>query len=920
MTAKRLFIIDAMAMAFRNFHAFSMRGGLTTSQGQPVAAVFGSMIYMLKLLREQRPDYIVVATDSRQPTFRHALYPAYKANRTAMPEDLAAQLDDFFKLFEALGIPVLREAGMEADDLIGSIVKRFASESLHCYIVSGDKDFMQLVNDHVFLFTPKKGDESAIIDASGVWSKFGCRPEQVIDILALIGDSSDNVPGVAGIGEKGAAQLIQEFGSVSGIYERLHEVRNTRQRQALEQSREMADLSRQLVTIHCEATIDKTLDDMICVSESMLKKPELLEFAKRLEFRSIVRSLEAKPLQSELFAPAPSAIEPQIPAAPTQVAGQYRVIQTAEELQELVATLQRQSAFVIDTETTGLDIVNDLPIGLSFCWQSGEAVYVPLIAEHQAPLPTAEILAHLKPILTHEGILKIGHNVKFDWQMLMQVGIEMAGPFFDTMIASYVLTPNERHHSLDHCCLKYFQYQKIPTSALIGKDASISMRDVPLDQLSAYAGEDADFTWRLYETLAPQLKERHLEQLFNDIEMPLLTILAKMERTGVFVQKDALHDLLGELTKLEEQFTQRIYALAGEEFNINSPKQLGNILYEKLKIHESLGVKVKKNKSGFSTDVSVLEQLVDHPLAQEILEYRSVMKLKNTYVETLPQMINERTGRLHTSFHQTGTATGRLSSSEPNLQNIPIRTPLGRKIRAAFASASPDTVLLAADYSQIELRVLAHLADDSNLKAAFEQGQDIHRATAAKIFDVPESEVTDDQRSQAKAINFGIIYGMGAHRLARETGVRMSEAKAFIDRYFATYPGIQEFIKARIQEAEAEGGVKTLGGRHRPLPDIRSPNHMLRKAAQNMAINTPIQGTAADLMKVAMIKLQNELEKQQLNAKLILQVHDELIIECPKDEIEQVSQIVKRSMEEAMALHVPLRVEVGIGSNWLEAH
>lgn len=931
MAAKRLFIIDSMAMAFRNFHAFGTRGGLNTSDGLPTGAVFGSLTFLMKLLREERPDYLIAATDSREPTFRHKLYDKYKANRSEMPEDLVKQLPYMRQLFAALNIPLLAEPGLEADDLIGSLVSQLSTPDLHCYIVSGDKDFMQLVNDQVFLYSPKKAEEAKIIDHTGVREKFGCDPHQVIDILALIGDSSDNVPGVAGIGEKGAAQLIQKFGSLDAIYERLAEITNQRQRNGLEQNRDMAYLSRQLVTIKTDATIPVTLDEMICRPEETLRSPLLLELGQTLEFKGIIRMFEtpaAEPAE-ELVLGIPLASEKAAPPVAQDLPSYatlgdtftYRLVNRADTLKDLLATLENAAAFAFDTETTGLDVVGDEPIGISFSVREKEAFYLPLIEPHLEGLRAEAVIEAIKPILCKPDTVKIGHNIKFDWQMLRNIGITVEGPFFDTMIAAHAVNTSERQQNMDACCLRYFKYTKIKTGTFKDADGLISMASAPLDQLTIYACEDADFTFRLYEHLSKELLASDLMEVFANVEMPLVPILARMEQEGVFVDSDILGGLSGELSGHEDRLSAQIYEIAGEEFNINSPKQLQSILFERLKIHETAGVKVKKTKSGFSTDVSVLEQLSEHhPLPATILDFRSVTKLKSTYVDALPQLINPKTTRVHTSFHQTGTATGRLSSSEPNLQNIPIRSEMGRKIRAAFRAQKNDHVLISADYSQIELRILAHLANDTNLTEAFQRGEDIHRSTAARIFGVTPEDVTADQRSAAKAINFGIIYGMGPQRLARETGVKMSEAKEFIERYFASYPGIKTYIQNCIQEAETHTFTRTIMGRRRHLPEILSKDRMTLKNAQNIAINSPVQGSAADLMKLAMVATQKNLEARGLSAKLLLQVHDELLVECPREEAAEVRILLKETMENAMQLRVPLLAEVGEGLNWLEAH
>jgi DNA polymerase-1 len=908
MSKQRLFIVDAMAMAFRSYHAIRP---LTSSRGVPVHAVYGSLMFLWSLIEREKPDFLAFATDSREETFRHKLYPEYKANRTDMPEDLAEQLPYLFRLFAALQAPLLKEAGLEADDLIGSLVKQYASPGLHCYIVSGDKDFMQLVNGDITLYRPKKGGEVEQINSPEVFEKFGCKPEQVIDVLALIGDSSDNVPGVPGIGDKGAAKLIQQFHSLDGIYASLEHITNQRQRNGLEQNKDLAYLSKQLVTIHTEAQLHFTLDDLRCNPETALANPMLLELLEELEFKSYADRTRTK----IKTLPSPSA-EAQRAANPQHA---YRCVLEAQELQELRGKTLQAKTFSFDTETTGLDRMSDIPIGFSFAFGPGDAYYVPIHETHRK-LPLEDILRVVTEILKLPHGIKVGHNVKFDLQMLTNLDIEAHAPFADTMLMSYLLDASERSHSLDECCLRFLQYRKIPTEQLL--DAHGSMLGTSLEQISEYACEDADYTLRLYEHLLPKLREAELLPVFYDIEMPLVPILARMERRGIFLDTPILSEISNHLSQRGKELELLIYKAAGEEFNINSTKQLQVILFEKLKIHEQLGLKrLKKTKTGYSTDVSVLEQMEEHPLPKALLEYRMVSKLKNTYVDALPQLVHERTGRIHTHFHQTGTATGRLSSSDPNLQNIPIRSELGREIRKAFRTDLSDGVIISADYSQIELRVLAALAQDANLKEAFYQGQDIHTSTAAKVFGVATEQVTKEQRAQAKAINFGIIYGMGPQRLARETGVTMKEAKEFIDRYFATYPKIRQYIEHSIQFARDHEYTRTITGRRRPLKEINASQDGAALAnAQNMAVNSPVQGSAADLIKLAMKKVQKKLDESGSGAKMLLQVHDELVFECPAREVHEVMNLIRTEMESAFDLGVPLKVDVSYGNNWLEAH
>lgn len=937
---QRLFVVDAMAMAFRAFYAFGMGRPLTTTKGTPVAAVFGSAIFMNKLLTEQRPDFLVVACDSKEPTFRHDLYPAYKANRREMPPELLAQLPHFFRLLEAYGAPVLRVPGLEADDLIGTIARRFANPDLHVFIVSGDKDFCQLVNDHTFIYTPKKGDEALIIDRAGVEAKFGVTPEQVIDCLAIIGDASDNIPGVLGIGEKGAAKLIKDFGSLKGVYDGLEQITNKKQRSALEAAREMAFLSQELVTIRTDCELAYSLEHLACVPEKAVANAALLQVCQDLEFKTLANKIAAALGISEgaasgaalatsegrLPSPTPPKVEaPEVLRAPPEVPG-YRLANTKAALAEVVQALALAEDIAFDTETTGLDLVSDRPIGISLAVKSGEAWYVPLASRHlKDDLTPHAVITALRPALTERGKTLVAHNAKFDIQMLANVGLELKGPFVDTMICDWLLDAGGRQHGLDACCLRYFNYEKIKTTTLIGEKGQFPMLEADLPELTRYACEDADFTLRLYKRLVPEVEAAGLSSVLSEIEMPLVPILAKMEHTGVHLDRGELAHLASMLEETETRLEREIRSLAGieegEAFNVNSPKQLSDVIFTKLRIHDQLGVRhLKKTRTGYSTDESVLQRLSEHPLPRALLEYRMVAKLKGTYVDALPAMLHKDTGRLHTSFHQTGTATGRLSSSEPNLQNIPVRSELGREIRKAFRPKEPDWVILSADYSQIELRLLAHLAEEKGLAKAFAAKEDIHRSTAAAVFGVRPEDVDPLMRSKAKAINFGIIYGMGARRLAAATGTQIREAQAFIERYFASFPGIGRFIDETVKEAKASGMTRTITGRRRHVLGLAESNQRTVAQAENIAVNTRIQGSAADLIKLAMIKVDERLKREAVKARLLLQVHDELVFECHRDDAERLGQLVRPAMEEAMHLSVPLEVQVGIGTNWLEAH
>ncbi len=933
----RLFVVDAMALAFRSYHAFAARP-LSTSSGIPTSAIYGSAIFLMKLIEEEKPDYLVIATDSKEPTFRHQMYPLYKANRSEMPEDLARQLPYLFRLFETLGCKLLKRPGMEADDLIGSLVKQYAGPDLTCYIVSGDKDFMQLINHNIFLYSPKKAAPAQIVDIAGVQEKFSCGPEHVVDALAMIGDTADNVPGVHGIGDKGAAKLIAAYGSLEGIYDNLDAITNDKQRESLRSSKDAAFLSRELLRIKIDLELDHLLEDMKFDPKTAMANPKLQHFFDEMEFRNLAQRVraEVKDLQRQSRPPAtttaiPGAMPEEVPlpaANPSLNRDGYILANTPDKLNAALKVLSNSKTVSFDTETTGLNIVNDRPIGLSASTSAGQGWYIPLINKHlEGGLTERDVLAGVKLWLEQPAKfgqpnqIKVAHNLKFDLQMLRNAGIEVVGPFVDTMLCSWLLDSIGREHGLDACAMRHLGILKTPTSDLIGLRGEIPMSEAPLDKLSEYAIEDAEVTFRLYEHFMPEIRKARLEKVLHDIEMPLVPILAAMEREGIFIDAAELSKISDYLAIEIARLEKKIHELAGEEFNINSTKQLQTILFEKLKVQEQLGIKrLKKTKSGFSTDVSVLEALSAHPLPEAMLAYRSVAKLKNTYVDALPQLINPNTNRIHTSFHQTGTATGRLSSSDPNLQNIPIRTAQGREIRRAFRAGIDNWVLISADYSQVELRILAHIADEAALAEAFRNGMDIHNATASRIFGVSPDAVDQTLRSRAKAINFGIIYGMGPQRLARETGVSMAEAKEFIEKYFAGYPRIKDYIAGAVAKAKATGYTETITGRRRPMPDLHSTDRLAQVNAENIAVNSPIQGSAADLIKMAMIHVERDLRAAGLSTKLLLQVHDELVFESPREEAPKAAEIIRHAMEHAMELNVPLKVEVGTGGNWLEAH
>lgn len=918
MTKKRMFLIDAMAMAFRNFHAFGARP-LTTPEGVPISAVFGSAVYLLKLIQEEKPDYLVVLSDSKEKTFRHDLFPEYKANRTEMPEDLAVQLPYFRSLFEHLLVPYLAMPGFEADDLIGTMASKYSSSALEIYIVSGDKDFMQLVTDNVFLYSPKKGGESEIVGMAGVFEKFGVKPEQVIDALAIIGDTADNLPGISGIGPKGAAKLLEKFSSLDDIYANIGDLPANRQREALVAGKDRAYLARRLLTICLDCPLPfESLEMLRFDPAATFHNSGLTSFFEDLAFNRLKSQVEK--LREKYPRPDGSQAELILPST-QDPSRHYRLVTSLPDLDAVLEKINQAGRFAFDTETTGLSLVSDRPIGMSLAWDDGEAAYIPFYEGH-TQLKFEDLRRRLLPVLTDPALLKIAHNAKFDIGMLANIGLEPAQPIHDTYLMSYLLNPVHKGHGLDELSLQRLGIRKIPTSSLIGKGAAASMTDVPLDLLSEYACEDVDCTLRLYPLLRPELERQEVFPVATDIEFPLTPVLGVMEKAGIFVDSGQLLELSGALGEDLAKLEAEIHGLAGEVFNVNSPKQLQVILFEKLKVHEALKIKtLKKTKSGYSTDVSILERLAEHPLPNRILEYRTLAKLKNTYVDVLPTLINPASGRVHTHFNQTGASTGRLSSTDPNLQNIPIRSSVGRMIREAFKGSGPDQVILSADYSQIELRLLAEMASETGLIVAFRQGADIHTSTAARVFGVEPGQVDANMRARAKAINFGIIYGMGAAKLSKEIKVSFSEAREFIDRYFRTYPRIKEFAEECKSFARAHGYSRTITGRRRPIPEFQSDNPAINASAENIAVNAPIQGSAADLIKLAMIQIAGELAaRAQLRARMLLQVHDELVFECHRDDSSELSALVEKCMAGAMPLSVPLKVDVGIGENWLEAH
>ena len=905
MKNNKLFLIDGSALAYRSYFAF-VRNPLINSKGENTSAVFGFLNSLLKIIDEQQPEYLAAVFDTPEPTFRHELYPEYKATRQKMPDEMRDQLPRIKQVLEVLNIPVIEVPGMEADDVMGTLAKQAEQQKLETYLVTGDKDFFQLVSPLIRVYNPRRaGEEVEILDEKGVLQKIGLPPDKIVDYLSLMGDSSDNVPGVAGIGPKTAKEILGQFESIEDVYNNLDQVSRDAIRNKLTADREQAFLSRKLVTLDTQVPLPLSIEDL---TRKAPDHDSAFNLIKELEFTSLLERFTSTEKTEKV---------------------NYITIVATDQLKQFVAKLQSCQQFTFDLETTDVDPMKAEIVGLSFSWNEGEAYYIPAVSEKVAattdlftdnkfrgfPLHTA--LQYLNPIFENESIKKCGQNVKYDRLVLSRAGVEVKGVDFDTMVASYVVNPSLRQHNLDALALAYFNYQKIPTKSLIGTGKKqITMAEVPIEDVSRYACEDADFTQRLRHVLEPKIINFDLKQLFDEVEMPLVEVLMDMERNGVSLNVSLLGEMSKQLDQRLNQLIEKIYELAGVEFNINSTKQLAEVLFKKLELPV-----IRRTKTGPSTDVAVLETLAkEHQLPRELLEYRQLTKLKSTYVDALPRLINPKTGRVHTSYNQTVAATGRLSSSDPNLQNIPIRTEIGRKIREAFVPVDDNHVILDADYSQVELRIMAHLSQDPTLIKAFQDGKDIHRETAALVFKVSPEEVTDDMRRKAKEVNFGIMYGMGPYGLASRLEISQEEAEMFIINYFANYPKIQEFMAQSQGFARENGYVTTLLNRRRYLPDIHSDNRRVREFAERNAINTPIQGTAADLIKVAMINIFHRLKEQKLKTKMIMQVHDELVFEVPEKEVDTVEKLVRSEMENAIELSVPIKVDVGIAKNWLEAH
>lgn len=929
--SKKLFLLDAYALIFRAYYAF-IKNPRITSKGLNTSAIFGFLNSLVEIIQKEKPTHIAVAFDSGAKTFRHDKFPAYKANRDATPEDIKLSIPYIKSLLDAFNIPIYEVPGFEADDVIGTLSKQASEQDFVTYMMTPDKDFCQLVKPNVFMYKPSRsGNGVEIWGIPEVKKNFEVDyPSQVIDILGLWGDASDNIPGAPGIGEKTAKKLIKEYGSIEAILHNVSKLQG-KVKETLQTHTEQVMLSKELATICTEVPI-KIHDEEMKVSDPDIAK--LTALLDELEFKTIApRILRMRPASGDVVneepARVPNKMQPSLWDLPVpdqivqkdyktikDIEHNYQLVNTTEKIDELISMLEKAESFCFDTETTGLDPLQSDIVGLAISVKPHEAYYVPF--SHNRDEATLR-LEKFRNILENPLIEKIGQNIKYDILVLSTYNIVVKGNLFDTMIAHYLMQPDLRHN-MDFLARTYLNYLPVPIEDLIGKKGvnQLNMRLVDVEKIKEYSGEDADITLQLKEIFEPKLKELGLLTLFTDMEMPLIHVLAAIEKTGVKVDEKVLKDysviLKGELQKFESE----IYTLAGSVFNINSPKQLGEVLFDKMKISDD--AKLTKTKQYSTGEEELVKYAGKHEIINKILEYRSVQKLISTYVDALPLLINHRTRRLHTSFNQAVTATGRLSSNNPNLQNIPIKELRGREIRKAFIPGQKDFVFLSADYSQIELRLMAHLSQDAAMMEAFVQNDDIHTATAAKIYKISNAEVTREQRSRAKTANFGIIYGISAFGLSQRLNISRTDAKQLIDQYFETYPRVKAYMEECISLARTNGYVETLYGRRRMLTDINSKNGMERGMAERNAINAPIQGSAADIIKIAMIKVYKAFQEKQLCSRMLLQVHDELDFEVAPNEIEAVTTIVKYEMENAINLSVPLLVEVGTGVNWMDAH
>ena len=930
---KKLFLLDAYALIYRAYFAFA-NNHRYNSKGLNTSAMFGFTNTLLELLNKEKPTHIAVVFDTPAQTARHEEYTEYKAHREEMPEDLALSIPYIIRIIEAFDIPVIMSDGYEADDVIGTLAKKAEKHGFVTYMMTPDKDFGQLVDENILIYKPARlGNGAEILGVKEVCAKFEVQtPDQVRDILGLWGDSADNIPGIPGVGEKTAKELIKQFGTVEGVLENTDKLKGKLQERVREHG-EKAILSKRLATIWVDAPVELEEEKLL------ISKPneELIrEVFGELEFRTLMLKVLGETLpvaaptpkapkpkdtnQMDLFGGGGEATEEAAAVSPYRnihdTEHNYILADTPEKRAELVAKLSAVPSFCFDSETTALDELSAEIVGLSFSIKEGEGYYVPVPADEAG---AKAVLEEFRGVLESETIEKTGQNIKYDLSVLANYGITVQGPLFDTMVAHYLIQPDMRH-GMDLLAQTYLNYAPVKIEELIGKKGKGqgTMRDVEIEKIKEYASEDADITLQLRNKFEPMLTETATRKLFDEVEMPLVPVLAGMEREGIKLDKEAMAEFSIRLQKDIETFENDIYELAGERFNLNSPKQLGDILFIKLAIDD----KAKKTATKqFATGEEILSKLIHkHPIVQKIMDYRMVQKLKSTYVDALPLLINTKTGRLHTSFNQTVAATGRLSSTAPNLQNIPIKTEQGREIRKSYVPRGEGYTLISADYSQVELRIIAHLSGDEGMIEAFSQKQDIHAATAAKIYGIELADVTSDMRRNAKSVNFGIIYGMSAFGLSEQLQIPRAEAGEIIKQYFIKYPGVKEYMDLSIERARENGYVETIMGRRRNLPDINSTNATVRGYAERNAINAPIQGTAADIIKLAMINIHADLKKLNTKSKMVLQVHDELVFDVHVDELDMLKPLIHDRMMNAVSLTVPLEVEVGVGRNWLEAH
>jgi DNA polymerase-1 len=926
MSKSVLFLLDGMALAYRSHFAF-ISSNLKNSEGIPTGPILGFANTLEKLIEDHQPTHIAVAWDTHEPTFRHELDEEYKANRPPQPEELKVGIPLIKEMIEAYGIKNISQHGYEADDIIGTIADRANAEDVEVFLVTPDKDFMQLVHDHIVMYKPDNQNGGFnLVDREGVKEYFGVYPEKVIDVLAILGDTSDNIPGVKGIGKKGAPKLINKYGTLEAAIEDAPNMKSKRHREGLQEYADEALHAKEMVTIKTDVPDTVKWEDLDWEGPD---KEKLGKFFKKMEFQALTKkylgeevartpskSKGADKNQGDLFAPSKPVLpeEDKHDSYDKEIAN-YELVDDAEALKKLAEKLEGTQTLCFDTETDGVDPMKNGLVGISMTTTAGVAYYIPVDAENG--IPQVEAIDILRPLFEDEKSLKVAHNFKFDYMVLNRCGLEVEGPVFDTMIAAYLIDANQKL-GMSALARKYLNYETIPIEKLIGNGRrQKSMNEIDPEKITPYACEDADVTMRLYEVLSDILEEDELDEIAETLEFPLMEVLAKMEMHGVLIDREMLEEFSKILREDLIELEQTIFEKAGMEFNINSPQQLGEVLFEKMGLPAG-----RKTKTGqYSTAESVLKKLAaEYEMPDLILEYRALSKLRSTYVDALPKLIHEDTGRIHTDFNQSVAATGRLSSSNPNLQNIPIRTERGREIRKAFI-ADEGFQLLSADYSQVELRVIASIAEDENMIEAFNNDEDIHSRTAKEIFDLDSiDDATPDHRRKAKEVNFGIPYGVSAYGLSNRLGISNDEGKEMINHYFERFPGILRYINETKEFAKEHGYVKTLLGRRRYIPQINSGNWNTRSFAERMAINMPIQGTAADIIKLAMINIQKYIEENNLNTRMLLQVHDELIFEVPDGENEEIPSKLKELMENAFELSVPLKVDMGIAQNWLDAH